>query len=141
MNQAEALHGIAVRKSFQPAQPFFADACNGRLNRFLHHGKDWGNLRICGGIFTETFGSPEHLIHIASHPRPTEGANLINNFGWVSATGSQIAAMENQVRRNLPQIAENCCECTSITVNIRYDCDPHRNFRPINSQTSPVKMG
>jgi len=43
----------------------------------------------------------------------------------VSSTGGQIAAMDNEVRRNLPQVGENGLERAPIAVNIRYDGDFH----------------
>jgi len=43
----------------------------------------------------------------------------------ISSTGSQIAAMENEVRCNLPQVGKNCLEGAPIAVNIRYYCDSH----------------
>lgn len=56
---------------------------------------------------------------------PPEGADLIDDVRRVSSTVSQIAAMENEVRCDLPQVGENCLEGAPIAVNIRYDCDSH----------------
>ncbi len=80
---------------------------------------------MCGGIFSHTFRGPKHLICIPADPGPPEGADLIDDLRRVSSTGSQIAAMENEVGCDLPQVGENCLEGAPIAVNIRYDCDSH----------------
>jgi hypothetical protein len=47
--------------------------------------------------------------------------------------GSQIAAMDREVRCNLPQVIQNSLEGTQVAVNVRYDCNAHfalrRKFR------------
>jgi hypothetical protein len=71
------------------------------------------------------FREPQHLIGIPADPGPPQGADLIDNVRRVRSTGSQIAAMENEVRRELPQVRDNGLEGVPIPVNIRYDCDSH----------------
>jgi hypothetical protein len=89
-----------------------------RRNRFLDHGEDCRDLWICGGILNQTLRGPKHFIHIPSDPGPTQGANLIDDLGRVSATGSQVAAVDNQVGRGVPQIRKNCLERAPVAVNI-----------------------
>ena len=125
MNQAEAFVGVQRRESFQPSQTFFTDACERGGNRLLDHGKNWRELRMCGGIFSHTFRGPKHLVGIPADPGPSERADLIDDFRRVSSPGGQIAAMDNQVRRNLPQVGENGLEGAPIAVNVRYDRDSH----------------
>ncbi len=78
-----------------------------------------------GGIFSQTLRGPKHLIGIPADPGPPQGADLIDDLRRVSSTGSQIATMENEVRRDLPQVGENGLESAPIAVDIRYDCDSH----------------
>jgi len=134
MNQAEAFAGVLMRKPFQPSQAFFTDAGERRRNHLLDDGKEWPELWSCGGKFRQTFRGPKHLIGIPANPGPSERADLIDDVRRVSSTVSQIAAMENQVRRDLPQISDNRLEGASIAMNIRYDRDSHfvSEFMPIS---------
>jgi hypothetical protein len=91
----------------------------------LDSGKQWRELRLFGGEFSQAFRRPKHLICIPADPGPPQGANLIDDVRRVSSTGSQIAAMDYEVRCNLPQVGENRFEGAPIAVNIRYDCDSH----------------
>src|ERR1700730_1323817 len=102
MNQAKAFLGIQTRKSFKPSQAFFPDACARRGNHLLDHGKSWSELRLSGGKFSQTFRRPKHLICIPANTGPPERADLIDDVRRVSSTSRQIAAMENEVRCNLP---------------------------------------
>jgi hypothetical protein len=70
-------------------------------------------------ICSQTFRRPKHLIRIPAHPGPFEGADLIDDVRRVRSTGSQIAAMQNEVRCNLPQVPDNGLEGAPIAVNIR----------------------
>ena len=134
MNQADAFAGVLLRKSFQPSQAFFTDAGERRRNHLLDDGKKWPELWSCGGKSCQTFRCPKHLIGIPADPGPPERADLIDDVRRVSSTVSQIAAMENQVRRDLPQISDNRLEGASIAMNIRYDGDFHfvSDFMPIS---------
>jgi hypothetical protein len=125
MHHAKAGLGVPGRKFFQPAQAFFTDAGERWRNRLLDSGKKWRNLRVCGGIFSQTFGGPKHLIGIAADAGPRESAELIDDVGWVRSPGGQIAAMDNEVGRNLAQVGENGLEGAPVAVNIRYDGDSH----------------
>ena len=42
----------------------------------------------------------------------------------ISSTGSQIAAIENEIKCNLPHVGKNCLEGAPIALNIRYYCNP-----------------
>src|SRR6266705_4872274 len=101
---------VLLRKSFQPSQAFFTDAGERRRNHLLDDGKKWPELWSCGGKSCQTFRCPKHLIGIPADPWPSERADLIDDVRRVSATVSQIAAMENALRRNLPQISDNRLE-------------------------------
>jgi hypothetical protein len=141
MNQAKAGLRIKSRKSFQPSQAFFADACERRENRLLHHGKNGRNLRVCDGLFRQTFRRPKHLIRIPANPGPPQRADLIDDLRRVSSARSQIPAMDNEVRRNLPQVRDNGLEGAPIAVNIRNDCDSHFVRRlPGNCQTQAATI-
>jgi hypothetical protein len=50
---------------------------------------------------------------------------LIDDLGWMGAADGQIAAVENEVRCDLPQVGEDCLEGAPIAVDVRYDCDSH----------------
>ena len=91
----------------------------------MEYGKKWRELRLYGEKVRQALRGPKHLIGIPSDPGPPERAYLIDDVRWLRSAVSQIAAMENEVRRNLPQVGENCLEGASIAVNIRYDCDSH----------------
>jgi len=95
------------------------------MNRLLDHGKNWCDLRVCGGIFSQTLRRPKHLIRIPAHPGPPERADLIDDLRRVSSPRSQIPAMDNGVRCNLPQVRDNGLQGAPIAVNIRYDRDSH----------------
>src|SRR6266571_3887191 len=134
MNQAEAFARVLLRKSFQPSQAFFTDAGERWRNHLLDDGKERPELRLSGGKFRQTFRGPEHLIGVPANPGPPERADLIDDVRRVSSTVSQIAAMENEVRRNLPQVGDNRLEGAPVAVNIRYDGDSHfvSEFMPIS---------
>ncbi len=125
MDQAKAFAGVPIRKSFQPSQAFFTDACERRGNHLLEYDKKWPELRLSGGEFSQTLRGPKHLICVPPDPGPLEGADLIDDVRRVRSTVSQIAAVENEVRRNLAQVGENSLEGAPIAVNIRYYCDSH----------------
>src|SRR5216684_6072711 len=125
MNQAKAGLRVQSRKSFKPLQSFFTDARKRRRNRLLHHGKNRRDLRVCGGIFSQTFRRPKHLIRIPADPGPPERADLIDDLRLMRSPRSQIPAMDNDVWRNLPQVRDNGLEGAPIPVNIRYDRDSH----------------
>src|ERR1700730_15865706 len=110
MNQAKAFLAELIRKSFKPSQAFFPDACERRGNHLLDDGKHWRELRLRGGEFSQTFRGPKHLICVPADPGPPEGADLIDDVARMSPPGTQIAAMENEVSCNLPQVGENCLE-------------------------------
>jgi hypothetical protein len=103
----------------QPSQAFFPDAGYGWSDRCLNHGKDIRKLRMPCCKFRETFRGPEHLIGVPADSGPTEQADLIDYVRRVSATSSQITAVDHEVRRDLPQIGEDCLEGTAIAVNVR----------------------
>src|SRR6266851_1132291 len=134
MHQAEAFAGVLMRKPFQPSQAFFTDAGERRGNHLLDDGKKWPELRLSGGKFRQTFWGPKHLIGVPADPGPPEPADLIDDVRRVSSTVSQIAAMENELRRNLSQIGDNRLEGAPVAVNIRYDRDSHfvSEFMPIS---------
>src|SRR6266705_4804110 len=134
MNQADAFAGVLLRKSFQPSQALFTDAGERRRNHLLDDGKKWPELRLSGGKFRQTFRGPKHLIGIPADPGPPERADLIDDVRRVRSTVSQIAPMENEVRRDLPQVGDNRLEGAQIAVNIRYDGDFHfvSDFMPIS---------
>jgi hypothetical protein len=75
--------------------------------------------------FGQTFRRPKHLVCIPAHAGPPEGTDLIDNLGRVRSAVSQIAAMDHEVRCNLPQVGKNCLEGAQVAVNVRYDCDTH----------------
>src|SRR5439155_19590085 len=83
------------------------------------------DLRVSAGIFSQRFRGPKHLIGVPADPGPPERTDLVDDLRRVSSTGSQIAAMDNQVGCNLPQVGENGLEGAPVAVNIRYDCDSH----------------
>src|SRR5260370_41972121 len=133
MNQCQAGLGVQRRKSFQPSQAFFADTRERRGNQFLDYGKKRPELLLSGGKFCQTFRGPKHLIGVSADPGPAEPADLIDDVRRVSSTVSQIAALENNVRCNLPQVGENGLEGAPVAVNIRYDRDSHSVRRaPLN---------
>jgi hypothetical protein len=45
---------------------------------------------------------------------------LIDEVRWMRTAGGQITAVDNKVRRNLPQVGENRLERSAIAMNIRY---------------------
>ncbi len=125
MNQGKTFLGLQSRKSFKPAQAFFTNACKRGRDGLLDHGENWREFRLRGGEFSQTFGSPEHFVCIAANSWPTEGADLIDDLRRVSAARGQVAAVENNIRRNLLQVGENRLEGAPIAVNVGYDCDSH----------------
>lgn len=125
VNQGKTFLGLETRKSFKPAQAFFTNACDRGRDALLDHGENWRELRLRGGEFSQTFGRPEHFVCIAANSRPTEGTNLIDDLRRVSAARGQVAAVENNVRRNLLQVGKNCLEGSPIAVNVGNDCDSH----------------
>jgi hypothetical protein len=78
----------------------------------------------------QTLRIPEHLIGISTNTPPTQRLHLINDVLWVRAIGRQIAAMENQVRRDLTQIGENRFEGTPVAVNVGDNCDSYPSLPP-----------
>jgi hypothetical protein len=50
---------------------------------------------------------------------------LIDEVRWMRTAGGQITAVDNKVRRNLPQVGENRLERAAIAMNIRYYGDSH----------------
>ena len=125
MNQAKAFLGAQIRKSFQPSQAFFTNLCEDRGNHLLEDGKQWRKLWLSGGKLSQTLRGPKHLIGIPANPGPPEGADLVDDVRRVSSPGSQIPAMENQVRCHLLQVGEHGLEGPPIAVNIRYDGNSH----------------
>jgi len=103
----------------QPSQAFFPDAGYRGSDRCLNHGKNIRELRLRCCKFRETFRGPEHLIGVPADSGPTEQADLIDYVRRVSATGSQITAVNHEIRRDLLQIGENRLEGAAIAVNIR----------------------
>jgi hypothetical protein len=103
----------------QPSQALFPDAGYGWSDRCLNPGKNIRELRMACCKLRETFRGPEHLVGIPADSGPTEQADLIDDVRRVSATGSQITAVNYEVRRDLPQVSENRLEGAAIAVNIR----------------------
>ena len=91
----------------------------------MDHGKQSLDLRVGGGIFGQRFRGPKHLIGISTDPGPPQRANLVDDVRRVGSTGSQIAAMENEVGCNLLEVIENGLEGAPIAMKVRYDCDSH----------------
>jgi hypothetical protein len=125
MDQGKTITGILLRKFFQPSQAFFTDAGKHRRYQLLDAGKKRRELRRFGSKCSETFRSPKHLVGISADPGPSEGADLIDDLRRVSSTVSQIATMDDEVRRDLPQVGEHGFESAPVAVNVRYDRDSH----------------
>ena len=125
MNQGKNLLGLQSRESFKPPQAFFTNACKRWRDGLFDHGENWRELRLRGGEFSQTFGRPEHFVCIAADSRPTEGTNLIDDLRRVSAARGQVAAVEDNIRRNLLEIGENRLQGSPIAVNVGNDCDSH----------------
>jgi hypothetical protein len=75
--------------------------------------------------FSQALWCPQHLIGVALHSGPAKLSYLINDFSRARSAGGQIAAMDDQIRRNQPQVIQNCFEGAAIAVDIGYDCDSH----------------
>src|SRR5712675_207361 len=125
MNQAESLRVISLRKSFQPAQAFFTNHRKRRRNQILYAPKKWPKLRRFSRKFTQTLRRPKHLIRIPADSRPPQRTNLVDHLRRMSPAVSQIAALDHQVRRNLPQVRQHSLKRPKVPVNIRYDRGSH----------------
>ena len=68
-------------------------------------------------------GAQSISVDIPADPGPPQRADLIDDFRRVRSAVSQIAAMNDAVRCNLPQISENCLKGAQVAVNIRNDRD------------------
>jgi hypothetical protein len=73
----------------------------------------------------ERLGPEKHFIRIANHAWPAVIANAIYNLRGICSSVRQIAAMENQVGRCLPQVRQDCLKRGSVAVDVGYDCDAH----------------
>ena len=82
-------------------------------------------MRRAAGKLQQRFGRDQHFIRIAGHAWPAEIANTINNFHRACSAVGQIAAVEDQIGRGLPQVREHGLKCREVAVNVRYDCQPH----------------
>jgi hypothetical protein len=82
-------------------------------------------LRRLSGKFIQAFRRPQHLVGVPADSRPRQGANLIDDLGWARSAINQIAAVDNQVRRDLPQVGEDGFKRPKVPVDVRYDCDSH----------------
>jgi hypothetical protein len=125
MNQCESLRCVSLWASFQPSQAFFADACQRRRNQVLNDREKGSKLRRLGRKFRQALSRPKHLIRIPAHSRPPQRANLIDYLGRVRPAVSQIPAMDNQIRRDLPQVSQHSLKRPKVPMNIRYDRDSH----------------
>src|SRR6267154_5280273 len=125
MNQAESLRVISLRKSFQPAQAFFTNHRKRRRNQILYAPKKWPKLRRFSRKSTQTLRRPKHLVRISADSRPSQRTNLVDNLRRMCPAVSQIAALDHQVRRSVPQVRQHSLKRPKVTVNIRYDCGSH----------------
>jgi hypothetical protein len=85
----------------------------------------------------QRLGPEKHFIHVAEHTWPAEIANAIHNLRGTRSSLRQIAAVENQVGRSLPQIRQDSLECGSVAVDVGYDCDAHFS----QSRTQAMRRG
>ena len=86
------------------------------------HRLQFGQL---AGKLRQRLGPEKHFIRIANHARPSEIAHPIHNLHRTGTAVRQIAAVQNQVGRGLPQIRQDCLKRGSIAVYVGDDCDAH----------------
>src|ERR1022692_3821645 len=72
-------------------------------------------------------GAKKHFIRIADHTLPAEIANAIHNLHGTCSGVGQIAAVEDQVGRGLPQIRQDCLERGKVAVDVGDDGDAHHS--------------
>ena len=79
-----------------------------------------------------------HFIRMAKHTVPTEIAYTIHDICGTCPSVSQVAALEDQVGRSLPQIGQDCLKRGSVAVDVGYDCDAHLRSRMSSFMISPI---
>ena len=130
MHQRHRTMNLHARQAAQPGEPLFSQRFTGRRGHLLDRGEKGLQLRRLARKLRQRLGPEKHFIRIADHALPAEIANAIHNLGGTRSAVSQIAAVEDQVGRGLPQIRQDCLKRGSVAVDVGYDCDAHSLRRP-----------
>ena len=101
-------------------------ASTGRRGHLLDHSQQGLQVGRLARKLRQRLGPEKHFIRIANHALPAEIANAVHNLHGTRSAVSQIAAVEDQVGRSLPQIRQDCLKGGSVAVDVGYDCDAHQ---------------
>ena len=135
MHQRDRPWHLYPWKLAQPCQPLFSQRFAARGCHLFDNGPKRLQLRDSRGKFRQRFRPRQHFVSIAQHPLPAKIANSINDLPWTRPSVRQIPAMQNQIRRALPQIRQHSLERRPVAMNIGYDRDAHQtSLRPRRSQ-------
>jgi hypothetical protein len=109
---------LNTRQSTQPRDPLFSK--HGTCNRchLTDHRPKRRRRRRLARKFLKRLGPEKHFISVAHDTLPAEIANAIDNLYGTRTAVCEITAVENQVRRGLLQIRQDCLERRSIPMNI-----------------------
>jgi len=77
------------------------------------------------GEFSERLGASKHFIGVAHYTAPAKLADSIDNFGWTRTAVGQVAAVEDEVGRDLPEVGLHRFERGPIAVDVGKYRDPH----------------
>ena len=132
---------LHARQGAQPGEPLFSQRGAGRHGHLFDRGKKRLQLGRLFRKLLQRRGPEEHFIRIANHALPAKIANLIHNSQGTGSAVSQIAAVEDQVGRGLPQIRQDCLKRGSVAVDVGYDGDAQRSSTVPGNGTIPRYHG
>jgi len=120
LHQRHRTMNLHARQPAQLGEPVFSQRCAGRRRHLLDRrekGQQLGRLlrKLLQGLGAKSISS------VAHHALPAEIANAIHNLHGTCSAVRQIAAVEDQVGRGLPQIRHDRLKRGAVAVDVGYD--------------------
>ena len=119
---------LHARQGTQPFEPLLSECVAGSRRHLRDRGPQGLQMRRLRRKLRQRFRSKQHFIRIAQHARPAQIADAIHDLHRSRAAVGQIATVENQVGRSLPQIRQDRLERGQVAVDVGYDGDARHDI-------------
>ena len=126
MHERHRRANLSTRQAAQPDQPVFPEGFPSCGRHLCYHGEQGLQLGRLLRERAERIGRRKHFVCVANYTLPSKIANAIHNFRGTGPSVRQIAAVEDQIGRSLPQVRQNGLKRGSVAVDVGYHCNPHR---------------